>query len=412
MDWQPDNTDYPPPKAGEPPLHCAARLGDHDAILRLVKEGSDLNATFNIRLDPGAMSQPATPLMVAAGSGDGATVDTVNLLLKLGADPKVVYANMSAASFAVSGLGWNYRPGGDIERLNALLAAGSPLSGSARQSNRMLCDALMLENVLLAERLLSLGLDASGYWNQRESRDEFERLMQHIGLPGPELVSIIGQERVDKQIEQMSEQMSSAPSGLEIPLFAAAEGGDAACVELVLDRGADLNARDNSKRTALYHAGSQEIVDLLVASGLSIEDQDQFDWSPLCRAVSDGSLDRVRWFMAAGGDVNATHDRGYTVFMTAVSSMDRSVEVMEALVAGGANPHAVTELGYNAFHAAVDVNGEANAEESVRSTMTYLHSLGVDINLQNNGGETPLARAKRWGTPLECEILEALGATE
>lgn len=83
-DWVPPNSEYPPPKPDEPPIIRAARLGDHDAIRSLVRGGVRLDVSFNIRLDPGARECPATPLMVAAGSGDGATVETVDLLLELG----------------------------------------------------------------------------------------------------------------------------------------------------------------------------------------------------------------------------------------------------------------------------------------------------------------------------------------
>ena len=38
-------------------------------------------------------------------------------------------------------------------------------------------------------------------------------------------------------------------------------------------------------------------------------------------------------------------------------------DAMRLLIASGADPHAVTELGYNAFHAAIDVDFEANAED-------------------------------------------------
>src|SRR5207244_3993288 len=73
------NPHYLPPKRGEPPLHRAARLGDHERIRRLVNEGRDINLPFDIRLDPKGRSALATPLMVAAGSGDGASLETMRL---------------------------------------------------------------------------------------------------------------------------------------------------------------------------------------------------------------------------------------------------------------------------------------------------------------------------------------------
>src|SRR5437764_1116471 len=96
------------------PLHRAARVGSHDEIRRLAAAGADLNSMFDMHLDPGGRTQFATPLMVAAGSGDGATVETIRLLLDLGADPTFVNKHGdSAAAFACQGLGWNYKPGGD-----------------------------------------------------------------------------------------------------------------------------------------------------------------------------------------------------------------------------------------------------------------------------------------------------------
>lgn len=133
-DRVPPNAEFPPPKAGEPLLHRAARLGDIEAIERLVHEGHDINAEYDIGLDPGATDWPATPLMVAAGSGDGASVETVQRLLDLGADPKAKTVAGSAAMFACSGLGWNYRPGGDPARLPSPPGhIARPLTTAARE---------------------------------------------------------------------------------------------------------------------------------------------------------------------------------------------------------------------------------------------------------------------------------------
>ena len=80
------NPSYLPPKDGEPPLHRAARVGDDDAIRKLVTEGADVNQLFDMRLDPDGRQAVATPLMVAAGSGYGASIGTMQRLLELGAN--------------------------------------------------------------------------------------------------------------------------------------------------------------------------------------------------------------------------------------------------------------------------------------------------------------------------------------
>ena len=211
---------------------------------------------------------------------------------------------------------------------------------------------------------------------------------------------------------EVDAQIRSAPFPSDIPLFLASESGNTECVRLLLQAGADPLRRDNSGSTAMYSAKSAEVVRELMAAGVPLEDANKYGWSPLVDAVSDGEwgLDRLRALIECGADVNATHDRGYTVFMSAVSSMERNVEAMRMLVEAGADPHAVTELGYNAFHAAIDVDGEANDEESVRGTLGYLKELGVDIEHRNTNGQTPLARAISFGTSLEVRVLCELGA--
>lgn len=419
--FEPPNKEYPPPKAGEPPLHRAAREGDHAAIRSLAAAGADLNAVFNIGLDPGARAMPATPLMIAAGSGDGATEATVALLLELGADPKIVLDGASAVTFALEGLGWNYKPGGDAERTKLVLDAGSPLPKNPERSNRLLCDTAATGDAERLRVLLNHGLSAKGHWDPVAARESHRRTMEYmaqyrasqpdIWASVPDEVRASMAESMKETETKMFEQQCSAPWSHEIPLFCAAESGSAACVRMLLDAGADPHARDSSRRTAMYFAGSADVVRTLMQAGLPLEDADEFEWSPLVNAVGDGeeAIPRVRALIEAGANVNATHDRGYTVFMSAVGS-GRHPALLRLLVASGADPHAVTDCGYNAFHAAIDVNGEANAEESVRDTFGYLKELGVNIEHRNKSNLTPLARAIQEGSGIEVQVLCELGA--
>jgi ankyrin repeat protein len=97
--------------------------------------------------------------------------------------------------------------------------------------------------------------------------------------------------------------------------------------------------------------------------------------------------------------------------MSAAGAMERRGDVLEALLAAGADPRAVSELGWNAFHAAVDVGGPAaNDEPLVRSILGMLARLGVDIEHRNHAGQTPLLRAILEGRPIEVRVLLELGA--
>jgi ankyrin repeat protein len=413
--------EHSPPKDGEPPLHRAARTGDCAEIRRLVAAGDRLDATFNTELDPGAYERVGTPFMVAAGSSDGANAETLRVLLELGADPKIEIEGRSAATFACQGLACWHKPGGDAERLRLVIQAGCPLPADPEGANRLLCDTAATGDPERLRVLLEHGLNARGHGDPVKARESHRATMEHMAkyrenqpdtfAAMPETLRASMVESMKKMDEEMYERQSSAPSNYEIPLFRAAESGSVECIRLLLDAGADAKARDSSKRTAVYYAGSALAVKALMQAGLSLEDADEYGWSPLDNAVSDGesALPRIRALIEAGANVNATHDRGYTVFMSAVGS-SRHPAVLRLLIASGADPHAVTELGYNAFHAAIDVNFEANAEESVRDTLGYLKVLGVNIEHRNKNDQTPLARAIQEGNGIEVRVLCELGA--
>jgi len=234
-EWEP-NPDYPAPKEGEPPLHRAAREGDAEAIRRLVAEGADPDEVFDMRLDPGGRNVFATPLMVAAGSGDGATVETVRLLLDLGADPGIEAEDGTAVSYAASGLGWNYRPGGDAERLRLLLDAGGRPPSDPEEANRMLCAAARSGNLDTLRQITRLGLDVKGYWNKERAEAWHRGLNASMESSRRAMMDDMGIEfDVDftEELDRtMFESSTSAPYSSQIPFFGAAQSGSAGCVRL------------------------------------------------------------------------------------------------------------------------------------------------------------------------------------
>ncbi len=315
--------------------------------------------------------------MVAAVSGDGASIETFDLLLSLGALPRQRMRTRSAARFAAAGLGWNYQPGGDAQRLRRCLELGCDPDETDFRGVTLLADAARTGDVERVHVLLAAGAspDPAG--------------PPGTGDPGT----------------------AAGPRWFQIPVFAAAGRGDAEMTRLLLDAGADPAATDHRGRTALFAARGQAAVLLLVAAGADLTARDEQYWAPLDDAVADGDIERAAGLLAAGADVNASHEGGYPAVLHAVSSHSRSLPMMRLLIEAGADPHAVTALGWNAFHAAVDVNGSAaNSEESVRDTLGFLRHRGVDINHRDRDGSTPLQRAQAYGTPTEVRVLREMGA--
>jgi ankyrin repeat protein len=304
----------------------------------------------------------------------------MRLLLDLGADPTLKYKWGSIARFAAAGLGWNYLPGGDAARLRLCLELRCDPNETDRRGVTLVADAARTGDVERVRVLLDAGASPNG--DRTIIPSSFE--------PTPD-----------------SPFDDTAPSSFRIPLHNAVEADDLESVRLLLAAGADLHALDHGGGTALFGARSTEVAHVLTDAGLNIDAHDSLGWSPLLAAVMNGSLEGVKALLSVGADVNATHDRGFTVFMSAVGAMERNMEIINTVLETGADPHAITELGWNAFHAAVDVSGaEANSEESVRSILGRLKELGVNINHQNARGITPIEMA--WG--IEVDVLLELGA--
>lgn len=90
---------------------------------------------------------------------------------------------------------------------------------------------------------------------------------------------------------------------------------DAEVMRILLDHGADVQARSVEGTTAVISAGSWGNVDslrLLLDHGSNVNDQDRTGWSALLRATSAGHEECVRLLVARGADVNVRAADGHT----------------------------------------------------------------------------------------------------
>jgi hypothetical protein len=209
----------------------------------------------------------------------------------------------------------------------------SHLKSDPEAANTLVCDAARHGDAEKLRMLLHHGANANGHFDPHKAAERQRDMRQHMlqyrqSQPDylasiPESIRASFIEGLRQTEQQIDEQQSSAPSSHEIPLFQAAQSGSVECVRLLLDAGAKALARDNSQRTAMYRAASVEVIQELVRAGLPLEDADAYGWSPLADAVGGGedAMPRLRALIEAGANVNATHDRGYTVFMSAVAAM-------------------------------------------------------------------------------------------
>ena len=89
------------------------------------------------------------------------------------------------------------------------------------------------------------------------------------------------------------------------PLHFAARDGYKEIVELLIAKGADVNAKDNDGGTTpLHHAasyGRNEVVELLIAKGADVNAKDNYGGTPLDRAISSNKKSTASFLRKHGG---------------------------------------------------------------------------------------------------------------
>jgi len=113
------------------------------------------------------------------------------------------------------------------------------------------------------------------------------------------------------------------------------------------------------------------------------------------QAIFDGNIEAVKQHLAAGTDVNAKDDNGWTPLHFAVYYGHK--EIVELLITKGAEVNAKDNNGWTPLHLAAE-NGRKQVAE-------LLIANGADVNAKDNNGWTPLHLAVDGGHTETADLL-------
>jgi ankyrin repeat protein len=111
-------------------------------------------------------------------------------------------------------------------------------------------------------------------------------------------------------------------------LHAASFTGHLDVVQRLIDKGADLSARNDAQSTPLHVAaagGQKAVVDLLISSGAQVDARDNVGTTPLGYAAIRGHPDVAEALLAKGADPNARLTDGTTTLTLATKSGQSAV---------------------------------------------------------------------------------------
>ena len=356
--------------------------GDVSSVELFIAAGMDLNAQDN---------DGYTALMLAA---EGGYVEMVRLLVEHGVDVNAQYYGYTALMLAAEG--------GHVEVARFLVEHGADVNAPNEYGDTALMWAARQGHVEVARFLVEHGADVNA-----QNNDGLTALMWAVLYFYVEMTMETTMERMEM-------------------------------VRLLVEHGADVNAQNNDGLTALSFAktfGNQEIIDLLEAVGEPEEDleavgelEPEEDLSTLSEAEARRSLDEqgisysldsfferivagdvssIELFIAAGMDLNAQDNDGYTALAMAVSGaallghveLVKIMEMVRLLVEHGA-----------------DVNAQGGTALSAAAVLGYVEVArflvehGADVNAQNNDGWTALMAAAMFGRVEVARFLVEHGA--
>src|SRR5262245_28567135 len=206
---------------------------------------------------------------------------------------------------------------------------------------------------------------------------------------------------IERQIAANPEVIKGTDAGGSTALHHAAGYGPLDNLQSLIDKGADVNAKNRNGSTPLHWAIHDEAkVRLLLAKGATVNARQAQGRTPLFLAAMLGDgFPTIRLLLSKGADPNLAAVNGQTPLMMAARG---NVEAMQLLIERGAEVNAKDGAGETALMAAC-AGGNARAVQ-------LLIVRGADVKVMSKRNETALGFAATSGVQASVELLLVKGA--
>ena len=176
------------------------------------------------------------------------------------------------------------------------------------------------------------------------------------------------------------------------PLIIGAALGQTEIVKLLLEKGADVNARDNRIGAMAIMVASDkghvDIIKLLIENGADINAKDNNSSTPLMIAAEKGQVKAAKFLIENGADINAGNNL-LGAMPIGIASDKGHVDIIKLLIENGADIGAKDKNGATPLMIA--------AEKDQPEVINFFIENGADINVRDNYGGTPLMAASYYG---------------
>ncbi len=435
-------------------LGFAAMAGDQQTVRQYLEDGADPGSST---LTGSVLDYKGIPKPLACAAYWG-RLDIVRELLSYGVDPN------DQTSDGVSSLTWAVK-GGNIEIVELLITSGADVN-----LDSPLAAACSMQRTDLIDLLIRHGTSIHGVLREAAQRSQLEVFNHALELGAdlhlastekhPSLLALAtsgGSAPIIQYLLDHGLQSELNPSPEQIlPLHIAISSKQSQTVELLIGRGADVNAYSQTidirpprtlrptrhwtpmpetPLTLAARIGSKEVIDLLMQNGAMVTPPTPASvGTPLLYAVWHQDTSLVERLIAQCVDVNQQGTLWYEdipTFPLLLATEEDSLDILGLLLDAGAEINVQNVEGFSALHIAaaretsdqlklilsrpgVNINlrlsngsvllHSAASEGGVENVISLL-SAGAHINVLNNTGRTPLHWAAANGN---WEVVESL----
>nr|MDO8082437.1 ankyrin repeat domain-containing protein [Candidatus Freyarchaeota archaeon] len=253
--------------------------------------------------------------------------------------------------------------------------------------------------------------DNAFHYTGMDFTEEAKEALEELGMPwtGKEKLKPIEKKtrttndtaKTLKPVKE-SKQKSAKPSKatLNNKLLEATRNKDLGAIKEAIQQGAEVNATDENRRTALVqvcdYEGNAEIARFLIENGADVNYKAKYIETPLNYASMYGHVEIVKLLLDAGADVNKKGDYGRTPIMYAVKRVPedkRFFEISKLLLDTGADVNLTNEEGDNVL---LELLWEKQVDYNTVKLLID-HGIDLEYRTQYYGGLTAIIRAANMG---------------
>ncbi|HET9421797.1 MAG TPA: ankyrin repeat domain-containing protein [Nocardioides sp.] len=355
-------------------LRAAAWRNDLDAARRLIRRGADVNAKDETE---------QSAYLIATSEG---YLDLLRLTLRHGAriDDKDSWNGTGLIRAAERG---------HATVVGALLRAGIARDHVNRIGYQAIHEAVWLGADTTSYETTLRVLAAGGVRLSDRSVQE--------GLTPLQMAEQRGFGRLERVLTTMTS--SDRPNRPDAALLAAAASGDADAAAVALRAGADIETRDDQRRTPLLLAATYDrvaVAALLVAMGADPDALDDRHDTPWLVTGVTGSVAMLETLLPAEPDLQIENRYGG---VSVIPASERGhVDYVRRVVRTGIDVDHVNRLGWTALLEAVILGDGGSAHQEV---VRILLAAGADRSIPDGDGVTALEHARARGYHVIADLL-------